>query len=200
MTPPAAGGRLVATNRLAASEENWHDDLQYTGRRISQRDRYCELFNHQGLSMQSLKIFSLAHERTARESHPNCAICGPDDPFDLGLEFQCETDGAMSVIVRDGKRFQGYADRLHGGIISMLFDAAMTHCLFAHGVSAVTASLNVRFLEPVNPGRSITVRARIEKQKSHLYLLTGTLRQDGELKSKAEARFWSVSCVPEGFE
>ena len=96
----------------------------------------------------------------------------------------------MSVTIHDGSQFQGYQDRLHGGIISMLFDATMTHCLFAHGVTGVTATLNIRFLRPVISDRSITVSAHVEKQKSHLWLLKGALQQDDQLKSTAEAKFW----------
>ena len=80
----------------------------------------------------------------------------------------------------------------------MLFDAAMTHCLFARNVSGVTASLNVRFLKPVIPDRPVTVRAHVEKQKLGLFMLEGTLQQDGELKSTAEAKFWVGSHAPEG--
>jgi len=133
------------------------------------------------------------YARIAREAHSNCVICGTNDPLGLGLEFKIETDNSMSVFVRDGSLFQGYSDRMHGGIISVLFDAAMTHCLFAHGIVGVTASLNVRFRQAVIPDRPIAVRAHIEKQKSHLCLLEGTLQQDGELKSSAKAKFWIVS-------
>ncbi len=133
------------------------------------------------------------HNRIARASHAHCVICGEDDPLDLDLKFQTSRDGSMSVIVFDGTRFQGYPNRLHGGIISMLFDAAMTHCLFARGLTGVTAALNVRFLQPVSPEQAFTVSAQVEKRKSHLYLLRGLLKQKGELKSTAEARFWLVS-------
>jgi acyl-coenzyme A thioesterase PaaI-like protein len=124
-------------------------------------------------------------------------ICGTNDSLDLGLEFQFETDGSMSVFVQDGSRFQGHPDRLHEGIISMPFDAAMTRCLFGRDVTGVTGSLNIRFLKPVICDRFATVRTHVKEQKSHLFLLEGTLQQDGELKSTAEAKFWAVSHAPE---
>ena len=80
----------------------------------------------------------------------------------------------------------------------MLFDAAMTHCLFAIGLTGVTASLNIRFLQPVLPDQPLTVSAHVEKRKSHLCLLTGSLRQGGELKGTAEAKFWLVSSSGKG--
>jgi uncharacterized protein (TIGR00369 family) len=130
---------------------------------------------------------------TSQEAHPNCVVCSANDPLGLGLEFHTDEGGTTVVSIRDGSRFQGYPGRLHGGIISVLFDAAMTHCLFANGLTGVTASLNIRFLKPVISSRSVTVRAQVEKEKSRLHLLKGTLHQDGELKGKAETKFWIVS-------
>jgi len=130
------------------------------------------------------------YPEVARQFHCNCVVCAANDPFRLGLQFQAGADGSMVVKFQGGMRFQGYSDRLHGGIIALLFDAAMTHCLFARGLTGVTGELNVRFHLPVSAGRAVTVRARVEKQKSRLYLLKGTLQQDGELKSTAEAKFW----------
>jgi acyl-coenzyme A thioesterase PaaI-like protein len=96
----------------------------------------------------------------------------------------------MVVKFQGGMRFQGYSDRLHGGIIALLIDAAMTHCLFARNLTGVTAELKVRYQFPVVASQAITVRVWVEKQKSRLYLLKGTLQQEGELKSTAEAKFW----------
>ena len=77
----------------------------------------------------------------------------------------------------------------------MLFDAAMTHCLFAHGLTGVTASLNIRFLQPVIPDQPIIVHAKLKKQKSQLYLLKSSLRQGDTIKCTAEAKFWIVSHI-----
>lgn len=41
---------------------------------------------------------------------------------------------------------QEYEGQLHGRVISSLLDAAMTHCLFHHGIEAVTGELYVRFV------------------------------------------------------
>ena len=93
------------------------------------------------------EIDETAYLSLANQSHPCCAICGMGSLFNLDLKFHAESDGSMSVIVHNGARFQGYPDRMHGGIISMLFDATMTHCLFAQGIIGVTASLNINYIE-----------------------------------------------------
>ena len=95
----------------------------------------------------------------------------------------------MTVTFQEGMRFQGYSDRLHGGIITTLFDAAMTHCLFAHGHAGVTAELKVRFHLPVKTTRDVTVRAWVEKQKLRFFVLRGTLSQNGQIKASATAKF-----------
>jgi len=123
-----------------------------------------------------------------------------DDPLGLGLEFLPGADGSISVVVCTGARFRGYPDRLHGGIISALFDATMPHCLFARGVTGVTASLSIDFHKPVDPEQSITVRAQVEKWKSALYVLAGSLWQDGEVKCTAEAKFWRIPHTEQQFE
>ena len=156
-------------------------------------DPKCAGYQEGGRQLsRSLETSGSTFSQTARQSHSDCVICGTDDPLGLGLEFQAGTDGSMSVIVGNGSRFRGYPNRLHGGIISVLFDAAMTHCLFAQGVTGVTASLNINFRKPVIPHRSITVHAQVVKQKSDLYVLKGSLQQDGEVKCTAEAKFWHV--------
>ena len=139
------------------------------------------------------KMTRSTHFRTARDSHPHCVVCGADDPFGLELEFQEGSDGSISLTVPGGARFQGYPNRLHGGVIALLFDAAMTHCLFAQGLTGVTAVLNTRFLHPVVPEQSAVVTARVAKQKSHYYLLTGVLCQGNEAKCTAEAKFLLVA-------
>jgi len=44
---------------------------------------------------------------------------------------------------------QGYKDVPHGGIIAAIFDDAMSNYLFAKGLTAVTAELNIRFKQPL---------------------------------------------------
>lgn len=129
----------------------------------------------------------------ARESHTHCVICGADDPLGLGLEFNFEKDGSVSVFFRDGSRFQGYQNQLHGGIISTLFDAAMTHCLFSSGITAVTGELLMRFLHPVTTDLPVSVNARIKASHSPLYIIEAELVQCGRPMAKARGKFMEVN-------
>jgi acyl-coenzyme A thioesterase PaaI-like protein len=133
---------------------------------------------------------ALAYKQAALQTHLNCAVCGRDDHLGLGLQFHTDLDGGMTVIFPGSPHFQGYPERLHGGIIATLFDAAMTHCLFARGLAGFTAALEIRFRHPVAAGKPVAVRARVKRQKSHLYWIGATLHQDQRLKATAEAKFW----------
>ena len=86
--------------------------------------------------------------------HPACFACSVQGGGGLGLQFKEEPDGSVvGSFACDGK-YQGYPDRLHGGVVAMLADAAMTHCLFVHHIKAVTGTLKLRFPRPVPPARS----------------------------------------------
>jgi acyl-coenzyme A thioesterase PaaI-like protein len=87
--------------------------------------------------------------------------------------------------------FQGYPDRLHGGVIAMLLDAGMTHCLFARNVAGLTAKLNIRYNQGVMLGISAMVRARVVDSEEPLYYLEAEVLQNGHVCAAAKATFWN---------
>jgi acyl-coenzyme A thioesterase PaaI-like protein len=113
-------------------------------------------------------------------------VCGQSDS--LGLRFG--TNGnSVEALFQATPQWQGYAGFLHGGMISTLLDAAMTHCLFSHGIEAMTASLKVRFLEPVAASGDLKIKATLEGRRRHVYLLSAELASAGRCLARAEARF-----------
>jgi acyl-coenzyme A thioesterase PaaI-like protein len=78
---------------------------------------------------------------------------------------------------------------MHGGIISSILDGAMTHCLFAHGRTAVTAQLSTRFRHPVVTQEPATVSARIERSSHPLYILEARIVQARQIKATATGKF-----------
>jgi acyl-CoA thioesterase FadM len=66
----------------------------------------------------------------------------------------------------------------------------MVNALFAVGIVAVTATLEVRYLAPTVTGRFAKVRAWIESAAAHpLYLQRAELIQDGKVMVEAKAKF-----------
>lgn len=132
-------------------------------------------------------------------SHAQCMACSHGGL--LGLRFR--PDGARSVVTSVWPRpeWQGYAGILHGGMVSTLLDAAMTHCLFHHEVEAMTASLKVRFLEPTPCAGQLDLRATLFDRRRHVYLLDAELTTHGRVLARAEARFITSAythCPPRG--
>ena len=130
-----------------------------------------------------------ALEETRRRAHRHCVACGAAHPFGLHLEFVPARDGSVTAEIECRSVFEGYGGRLHGGIVATLLDAAMTHCLFAQGRTAVTGKLTVCFRHPVLVDQPVTVRAWVRRSSRPLYLLESELIQADEIKAKACAKF-----------
>jgi acyl-coenzyme A thioesterase PaaI-like protein len=124
-----------------------------------------------------------------RCSHPGCYVCGSANGHGLGLEFCRNEQGGVEAVFACQTVFEGYPDMLHGGIICTLLDGAMTNCLFAHGVTAVTAELKVRFRHPVVTRRPARVRAWITGTLRPLHELAAELVQNEQIMATAKAKF-----------
>ena len=85
--------------------------------------------------------------------------------------------------------WQGYAGIVHGGLIATLLDAAMTHCLFHHGIEGLTADLQVRYLDAIPCTGTIDLSATLSGQRKRIYELNAELSVAGEVKARASARF-----------
>jgi acyl-coenzyme A thioesterase PaaI-like protein len=126
----------------------------------------------------------------SRRCHPACLVCGGSRRDGLALRFECQADGSVSAEFECREAFQGYPDRLHGGVIAMLLDAAMTHCLFARNIAGLTAKLSIRYQRAVRLGTLAVVRARIVDGQSPLFYLQAEMIQDGKVCAAARGTFW----------
>lgn len=127
--------------------------------------------------------------RIRAQMHDNCVVCSHSNERGLGLEFALSEDGSVQAAFNCDKSFEGYADMLHGGVISSLLDGAMTSCMFAHGCATVTVQLNIRFRHPVVTNKLATVRAWIDRSSPPLYMLKAEILQDQQVKATAAGKF-----------
>lgn len=123
------------------------------------------------------------------QNHPDCFVCSPACCQGLGLEFSLADDGAVEASFACGPALTGYPGMLHGGIICTLLDGAMTNCLFAHGVAAVTVDLNVRFHHPVTVGLPAVVRAWLKSEGPPIHRVAAQILQNEEVAATGAARF-----------
>lgn len=124
-----------------------------------------------------------------QQSHPHCFACGPANGHGLGLEFRVTHNGAVEASFTCAPDFAGYPGILHGGVICTLLDGAMTNCLFAHGLAAVTVDLHVRFRHPAAVNLPATVRAWLGAVDLPVHRLAAEMVQDGQIVATATARF-----------
>lgn len=124
-------------------------------------------------------------------SHKNCFACGEkrSDLSSLQLTFDAISKNKVACQVRLGEGYQGYTGVMHGGVISTLLDAAMTHCLFAKDIEAMTAKLNIRFVKPVPINQEILLEAEFCSNRRGVYNLTSAISLCGEVLAKGDAKF-----------
>ena len=121
--------------------------------------------------------------------HPNCVVCSLANSRGLQLDFLYGDDRSIAATFTCDETLEGYRGIMHGGMISSVLDGAMTHCMFAHGKTAVTAEMSTRFRHPVLIRQVATVSARIRRSCHPLYLLEAKIVQGGQVKATATGKF-----------
>lgn len=108
------------------------------------------------------------------------------------MQFRVQPDGAVEAFHQPDAAWQGYSGILHGGMTATLLDAAMTHALFARGVAAVTARLEVRYRQPVRPDQPVRVRGWLVKATPPVYRVAADMRQGAARVAQATAVFMEM--------
>ncbi len=125
-----------------------------------------------------------------RGCHANCMACRGRPEGGLGLRFEAGDDGTVQATFPCEPTFQGHPNRVHGGVIAMVLDATMTHCLFVRGIRGYTGRLNVRYRAPLLLGGTAVVRAWLVREHQPFFELRSDIRKDGEVRALAEAKFY----------
>jgi len=121
--------------------------------------------------------------------HSQCLLCGDKNPLSLGLRFESSGEGVVETELLLHRRLQGYDGILHGGVISSLLDAAMTHCLFHAGIAAVTGDLRIRFVHPVPCEEKVAIRAWVLSAFPPLYSVRAELLVGGRIMAWGVGKF-----------
>ncbi|WP_425058418.1 hypothetical protein SCACP_30690 [Sporomusa carbonis] len=121
------------------------------------------------------------------ENNQWCFACGPRNPIGLKLNFREENDTYLTTFT-PGPEHQGYDGIVHGGLVSTLLDEIMARYLYAKGLNAVTAKLEVRFRHPTPIGRELTVSSWITGRRGKMYELAGKVTlPDGTVTAEGKA-------------
>jgi acyl-coenzyme A thioesterase PaaI-like protein len=128
-------------------------------------------------------------DRIVAEFHRDCFACRPREQGGLGLCFRADHDGTVRGEFACEDEYRGYRGWIHGGIVAMLLDEAMTYCLATRGARGITARLNIRYRHPIDVGTEAVVLARMKREEPPLYEVEAEIRQRDEVRALADAKF-----------
>ncbi len=120
----------------------------------------------------------------------NCFMCGKDNPFGLQLKFSYSEEETWADWVPE-RKYEGYDEVLHGGIIAALLDEVMAKDILIRGITAVTTDLNVKYRKAIKIGESIRIKGRITQDKGRVVLCTAEIvSSEGVLKVTGTATYF----------
>ncbi|OGH55816.1 MAG: hypothetical protein A3G34_00140 [Candidatus Lindowbacteria bacterium RIFCSPLOWO2_12_FULL_62_27] len=97
----------------------------------------------------------------------HCFVCGRANPIGLKLSFDVDlTTRQISAVFRPDRRFQGWKNRLHGGILSAIMDESMVNVAYLLDMPAVTGEMTIRYREPVDTDQPLTITGRLIEVRS----------------------------------
>jgi acyl-coenzyme A thioesterase PaaI-like protein len=121
-----------------------------------------------------------------------CFVCGRDNPRGLRIKVKYFPDEmAAETQLALAKEYQGWADVIHGGILSTLLDEMMAHAVWRFAGAGVTLSMEVRFHHPLKPDEAIRVRGVLAPGNSRRRTAEAqiTRESDSRMIATAKSRF-----------
>ena len=121
-----------------------------------------------------------------------CYGCGEANPQGLQIEFRVEGTTAVGSF-RARTLHQGFPGLVHGGITAAALDEAMGWAVFAAGIWAVTARMEVRYRQPLPLDQEITVRGEVTRDRGRRVEVVAQIHgAEGQLLAEANAVFMRV--------
>lgn len=96
-----------------------------------------------------------------------CFGCGMKNPIGLKLKFSWDGKAVRTEYTPD-KLHQGWADIIHGGIITAALDEAMAYAAGYEGIRCITATVLTRFKRPLSVGEHTIITASVTKNARRL--------------------------------
>lgn len=125
------------------------------------------------------------------EDDKYCFACGVNNPHGLKLQFEIiEGQKAIKTEIALEKKFQGYADIVHGGIISLILDEVMVNApLKLYNNTFVSGEISVRFKKPARVNQKLIFIGKIVNEVKNIIYTEGTASlEDGTIIATATAK------------
>ena len=121
------------------------------------------------------------------EDDKMCFACGPKNVHGLRLEFKHPQSGLLTSSVVFDKRYQGYKNIVHGGLMATVLDEMMVNLAWVEKKPAVTAQLNVSLKKAAKVGEKIRLEGRITEEKARVIRTSAVAKNEkGEILAEAE--------------
>ncbi|MFH1282306.1 MAG: PaaI family thioesterase [bacterium] len=122
------------------------------------------------------------------EDDGHCFVCGMNNQYGLKLSWELNRNTTTARFTAE-KRFQGYANILHGGITAALLDEAMTRLVWQKYGNAVSAEMSIRYIKPIYIGDTLEIMGEIIDKKKNLVYTRGIIKtKSEEIAAKATGR------------
>ena len=122
-----------------------------------------------------------------------CFCCGRKNPDGLQLNFELVGERKIKTQYTFPKKFQGFKDIVHGGIIATVLDEVMVNLAYRLGIMAVTASMEIRLKRPARVGQTITFYGEIGNSAKRLVEAAAQAYDaEGALVAEATAKLMKV--------
>lgn len=96
-----------------------------------------------------------------------CFGCGMKNPMGLKLKFSWNGKAVRTEYTPD-KLHQGWADIIHGGIITAALDEAMAYAAGYEGIRCITATMLTKFKRPLSVDAPTIITASVTKNTRRL--------------------------------
>ncbi len=126
------------------------------------------------------------------QSDAHCFVCGEKNPHGLHVKFEVDrTARAIRASHTFSKIYQGYAGRVHGGMLTLLLDEAMVKLAYELSLPALTGEITVRFPAPLFTGEPILVHASITRADRRIVVAEARAeKKGGVVVAEARARLF----------
>lgn len=122
-----------------------------------------------------------------------CFVCGDRNPDGLHLNWElAEDESCLRTTFKPGKRFQGWKDVVHGGIVATVLDEIMVNHGVLTGDPVVSVELNVRYRNPGKIGVPLEFEGETRQLKGKLFEGKAQCEQEGKKIAEAEAKLMKV--------
>ena len=117
-----------------------------------------------------------------------CFGCGENNSIGLKLKFKWDGKKVITEFTPN-RLHQGWAEVIHGGIITAVLDEAMAYAAGYEGLKCVTATMQTRFKHPLSVGEPTIVTASVTRNARRLIETTAKMTlKDGTLIAECTAK------------